>query len=200
MACLEKRGGRFRVSFRYGGRMFRQELKTESEREAQALLGRVEENLILLERGKLDPPADGNLALFLLSDGKINDKPKVEVSVSLSIFFRRYRDEFTKGAKEANTRYTEKIHMDHLERVIGPRAGIRSVTAETLQKYVDGRAGESPMNLRTMALTYRMDRPLSFTGDSSIARTGLFLARPMGMIMSRWSFPRGRKESPVTRL
>jgi len=113
------------------------------KRQRERLRGRIEENLILLERGKLDPPADGNLALFLLSDGKINHKPKVEPSLSLTMFFRRYRDEFTKGAKEANTHYTEKIHMDHLERVIGPRTGIRSVSMETLQKYVDKRAGET---------------------------------------------------------
>ena len=83
--------------------MFRHELKTEVEKEAEGLLGRIEENLILLERGKLDPPADGNLALFLLSDGKINHKPKIEPLLSLTMFFRRYREEFTKGAKEANT-------------------------------------------------------------------------------------------------
>ena len=50
MASLEKRGERFRVIFRYGGKKFRHELKTGSEREANALVGRVEENLILLER------------------------------------------------------------------------------------------------------------------------------------------------------
>src|SRR5271170_8351595 len=73
MAWLEKRGGRFRVGFRYAGKKFHHELKTESEREANALVGRVEENLILPERGKFDPPTNGDLALFLLSDGKITE-------------------------------------------------------------------------------------------------------------------------------
>ncbi len=180
MASLEKRGGRFRVIFRYGGKKFRHELKTGNEREANALVGRVEENLILLERGKLDPPADGNLALFLLSDGKINEKPRVEVSLPLSMFFRRYRDEFTKGAKEANTRYTEKIHMDHLERVIGPRTGIRSVTAETLQRYVDERAGE----------TGPSDRPMSrVTIQKEI---GTF-----GSIWNKWGVPQALVSGPA---
>lgn len=70
MAWLEERGGRFRVCFRYGGRKYRHELKTGSEQEANALVGRVDENLILLERRKIEAPADGNFALFLLSDGK----------------------------------------------------------------------------------------------------------------------------------
>lgn len=142
MAWLEKRNGRFRVSFRYGGKKYHHELETEEEREASAQVGRVEENLILMGRGKLVPPEDGNLALYLLSDGKINEKPKVPESISLGHFFRRYTDEFTKGAKESNTRYTESIHVSHLERLIGSRTGIRSITVETLQKYVDDRAKE----------------------------------------------------------
>jgi integrase len=96
-----------------------------------------------MERGRLEPPADGDLALFLLSDGKINKKPKVEESVPLATFFRRYREEFPAGAKEANTRYTERIHMKHLERIIGPRTGVRSITGETLQRYINERAKET---------------------------------------------------------
>lgn len=153
MAWLEKRSDTYRIVFRYDGRKFRHELKTESEREANALLGRLEENLILLERGKLLPPADGNLGLFLLSDGKITEKPKVEVSIPLKAFFERYRKEFPKGAKEANTRYTEEVHMRNLERLIGPRVGVRSIANETLQTYVNNRSKE----------TGRKGEPLSHT-------------------------------------
>lgn len=142
MAWLEKRGERFRIKFRYGGRNYQHGLKTENQREAEGILGRLEENLILLERGKLEPPADGNLPLFLLTDGKINEKPKIEPSVPLKDFFRRYRDTFTEGAKESSTRYTETIHMKHLERIIGPRTGVRSITSETLQRYIDERGAE----------------------------------------------------------
>jgi hypothetical protein len=44
-------------------------LKDVEVREAHGLLERLEDNLRLLERGKLDPPGDSDLALFLLSDG-----------------------------------------------------------------------------------------------------------------------------------
>jgi hypothetical protein len=133
LASLEKRGDSFRIVFRYSGRKYWQELKTGNEREANALLGRLEGNLILLERGKLDPPADEELALFLLSDGKISQKPRVDVSVRLAAYFDRYRKEFPAGAKEANTRCTEEIHMRNLERLIGARVGVRSIKTETLQ-------------------------------------------------------------------
>ena len=111
MAWLEQRAGRYRVCFRYGGKKLRHELKTEDEDEAKGLVARVEENLKLMERGRLAPPADGDLALFLLSDGKLSEKPKVPESLPLATFFRRYKDEFPAGAKEANTRYTEGIHI-----------------------------------------------------------------------------------------
>jgi integrase len=153
MAWLENRKGRFRVSFRYGGKMYHHELKTENEKEAQALIGRVEENLILLERGKLEPPTDGELGLFLISDGKINSKPKIAESLPLSTFFRRYAQEFTKGAKESNTRYTETIHIKHLERIIGARTGIRSITLETLQEYVEERSKEKGRNGEVLSHT-----------------------------------------------
>jgi integrase len=146
MASLEKRGDNYRIVFRYNNRRYRHELKTGNEREANALLGRLEDNLILLERGKLDPPADGNLSLFLVSDGKIAEKPKVEASVPLKAFFDRYRKEFPAGAKEANTRYTEEIHMRNLQRLIGARVGVRSIATETLQKYVNERSKERGRN------------------------------------------------------
>jgi len=142
MAWLERRGENYRIKFRYGGKNYQHALKTGSQREAEALLGRLEDNLILMERGKLEPPRDGELGLFLLSDGKINAKPKVEESLSLAEVFRRYKEKFTAGAKEANTRYTEKIHMKHLEDLIGGRTGIRSISSESLQRYVEERAKE----------------------------------------------------------
>jgi integrase len=142
MAWLEKRNGRYRIKFRYCGKNYQHALKTANQREAEALLGRLEDNLILMERGKLEPPSDGELGVFLISDGRINAKPKIAESLPLGEMFRRYQERFTQGAKEASTRYTEKIHMSHLESVIGKTTGVRSITAGTLQRYVEERAKE----------------------------------------------------------
>ena len=180
MAWLEKRGGRFRVAFRYGGKKYHHELQTESEREANALVGRVDENLILMERGKLDPPTDGNLALFLISDGKIAEKPKIEESLPVALFFRRYTAEFTEGAKEANTRYTETIHVKHLERIIGRRTGIRSVTTAVLQTYIDKRSKEKGRN----------DEALSHTTIQK--EIGSFAS-----IWNKWGVPNGLVAGPA---
>lgn len=74
-----------------------------------------------------------------MSGGKINQGPVLEPLVTLADLFKRYHARQTDG-KESNTKYTEKIHTAHLERLIGKRTGIRRITTDTLQHYVDERA------------------------------------------------------------
>lgn len=70
MAWLERRGKRFRVVFRFQDQRFLAVLKATDAKEAEACRGRVEENLRLVERGRLTVPDGADLGLFLLSDGK----------------------------------------------------------------------------------------------------------------------------------
>ena len=53
MASLEFRSHAYRIIFRFGGKKFQTPLKTADRKEAEGCLGRVEENLRLLERGRL---------------------------------------------------------------------------------------------------------------------------------------------------
>ncbi|MCY2952551.1 MAG: hypothetical protein NTU53_11325 [Planctomycetota bacterium] len=138
MAWLEKRGNRFRIKFRYGDRELRYPLKTASQDDADAALSRLVENLALLNRGRLELPEGADIGLFLLSDGKLTRKPKIE-SVSFKEYFKRYRER--QDGKEKNTRDTEKIHMAHLERLLSPRT-VQAVTTADLQGYVDKRSQE----------------------------------------------------------
>jgi hypothetical protein len=75
MASLEQRGRRYRLAFRLGGQKYQVALKTEDRREAEACLGRVEENLRLVERGRLTIPDGADVGLFLVSDGKLDQRP-----------------------------------------------------------------------------------------------------------------------------
>jgi hypothetical protein len=78
MAWLEQRGQMYRLSFRYDGKLYRHSLRTTDEEEAGACLSRLEEGIRLLERGGLEPPAPGaDLALYLLSEGKVSAKPEI---------------------------------------------------------------------------------------------------------------------------
>ena len=104
MASLEQRGNRFRIIFRLGGRKHHVNVKTEDRKDAEACLIRLEENLRLVERGRISIPDGADIGLFLLSDGKLEKPVEVVRSVRLSELFRLYQTKFTAGAKEAITR------------------------------------------------------------------------------------------------
>lgn len=144
MAWLERRGDLYRLKFRYGGREHAQSLKTGDRREAQALMGKLEENLILLERGKLEVPPGADLGLFLLSDGKLHQSPTLAHAPTLGQLFAKYREAGYCG-KEKNTRDTEEVHMGHLERLLGARRNVQGVMVEVLQGYVNERAKDDGM-------------------------------------------------------
>jgi integrase len=146
MAWLERKGTMFRIRFRFGGKKQFVALKTAKEREANSCLARFEENLRLAERGRLEIPDDADVGLFLLSDGKLNHRPLDEcrpAPVTLGQLFAGYRDNYPKRAKEENTRYTERIHMNHLERLLGAGTQLHSITAKMLQGYVATRSQET---------------------------------------------------------
>ncbi len=65
MVSLEKRGRAYRIVFRYAGVKYTRALSTRNEQAAEAALARLVDNLHRLEH---DPPDDGDLASFLLSD------------------------------------------------------------------------------------------------------------------------------------
>ncbi len=106
-------------------------------------MARLEENLRLVERGRLEVPANADLAVFLVTDGKLNAKPALEQPLTMAEVFERYNAQLPEGAKEASTRYTERIHLEHLKRLIGTRIPFRGLTTEILQQYVDERSQES---------------------------------------------------------
>jgi integrase len=143
MASLEKRGQRFRIAFRIGGRKHHISIKTTDPSEANSCLNRLAENLRLVERGRLNIPDGADVGLFLLSDGKLNRPVEVKKVVSLGDMIGHYLVTFTTGAKESNTRKTEGIHFRHVKRVIGVTTPLSDVTNATIQNYVNARIAES---------------------------------------------------------
>lgn len=142
MASLERRGNRFRVIFRLGGQKHHISLNATDQRDAEACLVRLEENLRLVERGRLAIPDGADVGLFLLTDGRLDKKVRVERAVRLAEMFDTYRTEFTAGAKEAITREMENIHLNHLTRLIGGDTPVAAVTAGVIQQFVDARSRE----------------------------------------------------------
>ena len=83
MASLDHRGNHYRVAFRLGGQKFQVAVKAKDSKEAEACLARLEENLRLVERGRLTIPDGADVGLFLLSDGKLEQRVKVAVGISV---------------------------------------------------------------------------------------------------------------------
>ncbi len=153
MASLEQQvqGGNYRVVFWLGGRKFSRTLKTSDEQAANAAVLRIEENIRLLERGRLEIPADADVATFLLSDGKLDKKPAIPVVLRLSDLIDAYRKHLPKDSLESNTLCTMDIHLKHLQRILTPKLIVNSVNQAHLQKYVEKRSSEKGRRARCVS-------------------------------------------------
>ena len=141
MASLEfdPASGRYRIRFRYRGKPYKRSLKTVDKREAESLVGRVEDTLRLLERGRIELPSDCEPGLFILSDGKLHGKATHAAVVTLQDLFGLYREKLPEGAKEATTLEGENIHIKHLLRHLKSTAVVQTIAVGDLQAYVEKR-------------------------------------------------------------
>jgi hypothetical protein len=81
--------GNYHVSFRFGGRKFKRSLRTKDAATAEGRRLRLEENIRLVESGRLAILSEADVPTFLLSDGKLNSKVSVRQDYYLAASFRR---------------------------------------------------------------------------------------------------------------
>jgi integrase len=153
MASLEKRADNFRIVFRFGGRKFSRALKTHSDKAATVCLARLEDNLRRLDLGTLALPDGADIASFLLSDGKIDGKPRAPAACSLAHLLDGYVVSLKAGGLEQTTLDCIGIHVRHLKRVMGEHFPIRSLELQHLQDYVDERAKAKGRHGRKVSAT-----------------------------------------------
>jgi integrase len=163
MGWVEQRGKKFRLSFRYGGRMFRHSLGVESQREADESLALVERNLRLLEQGILEMPRGADLPLFLLSGGKLTAKPEVVDVVTFGEIIDLYLGAHA-GAQENNTIYTARIHANHLKKTLGSDFPVQNLTTADLQAHVARRAKAKGRHGKPLSPTTIKKEIASFSG------------------------------------
>lgn len=164
MAWLEvKNSGQYHIAFRFGNQKFKRSLRTSNRKEAEAAKSRVDENIRLVERGRLTLPDDADVAAFLISDGMLKSRVIVARPLTLRELFSRYQSEMPSAAMEQNSRSTVKVHLRHIERLLGRSLPLHEVTSQTLQAYVQSRSVErglrgstvSPTTLRKEMTTFR---------------------------------------------
>ncbi len=142
MAWLEQKpNGRFHIAFRFAGQKFKKSLRTADPHAAQARLHRLEENIGLVENGRLALPEDVDVAVFLLSDGRLNGIPSRKSSLrTLKQFSESFLNSIPVGSLEDSTLTGMRIHLRHLSRILGVSFSLPTLSLEDLQRYVDRRS------------------------------------------------------------
>ena len=154
MAWLEKeKTGIYQICFRFRGERIKRSARTRALRKAETLLARVEENIDLVERGRLIVPCDADLFPFLVSDGKINDtNAKTITQVRLAKVFERYSESLPANAMSMQPLRIAGVHMRHIVRILGRRCNkVRSVSRDDLQHYINVRSKESGQRNRSVS-------------------------------------------------
>jgi hypothetical protein len=161
MAWLEEHptSGHFKICFRWGGRKLKKTVKITGRSKAEAALARFEENLGLLERGRLELPEGADVGTFLLSDGKLTGKPVAAPSKPLTLAELRdaYVEVHSNGALEANSLYTIGIHLRHLARTLGEAFPVGTLEGVHLQRHIDRRATKRYRGRPLSAATLRKE-------------------------------------------
>jgi hypothetical protein len=177
MAWLESKAGVFRIRFRFAGGKHILSLKTSDARTADNALGKFESNLRLIEEGVIAaPPPEADLGTYIISGGKLDGRPSRAERVepkTLAELFDSYLAAFPKGAKEATTWKTERIHIGHLRRLLDTKLYLSEVTPRTIQAYVTARADT--------------------VGSETVRKeVGTFTA-----VWNRWAVPQGMTTAPA---
>ena len=169
MAWLEPHptSGHFNICLRWQGKKLRRTLKTSVKKEAEGIMHRFEENVILLERGRLILPEGGDLMTFLLSDGKLDGVQPVQQApppiFTLREMVNRYLATLGNGTVEANTLATLRMHLHHVLRKFGDDFPVEGLKTHALQDYVNTRVRRkgkkklplSPATLRKEVSSFR---------------------------------------------
>jgi len=167
MAWLERHptSGHYKICFRWGKQRIKRTIKTTSRKDAETAMVRLQENISLVERGRLVLPADADVATFLLSDGMLSSKPQetpATVVLTLDELRQKYVDAHSCGAMERNSLETVKLHLRHFVDTLGASFPAASLALDDLQRHVDRRSRKlyrgrllSPITLRKEVATFR---------------------------------------------
>ncbi len=158
MASLQKDpSGNFHLAFQFGGSRFKRSLKTKSQRKAEAACSRVEENIALIEAGRMELPENIDLPTYLLSNGKLDHRPKVQSSLRLGQLFTTFEETVPADSMEATSLYTARLHMNHWVRVLGAMQALQSLSSRDVQRYVTHRSKEPGRRKHVSATTIRKE-------------------------------------------
>ncbi len=146
MAWIERNraNGPFQLVVRYGEQRLKRSTRTCDEREANEIASRVDRRLRMLETGEVELPDGIDVLTFLMSEGqRTQGTSKPIPSVSLEQVCDKFLSSLPEGALEANTLLTMRIHLNHIQRILGASARLRDINRQMLQEFVNARSKQS---------------------------------------------------------
>ena len=169
MASLEKRGGSFRIVFRYRGVKYTRRSENVRWRTARSCLSRLDDNLHRLELGTLAAAADVTWLAFCFPTGATQAASlRLTVTadrwfVDFGRLFAAYFANLPDGNLEPDSIKGMKIHERQLQRYFHKDFLISSLTLTHLQGYVEKRSHDkglkgrkvSPITIKKAIVTLR---------------------------------------------
>ena len=167
MASIEKRGGKYRVTFRHEGKKYGRSVGIDKLQKAQIAKAQVERNMELVSIGVLEVPAGCDVFDFFLTGKALDFAQKVEKEeavkkhenskISIEGLFNIYFNAFLKESIEENSFGMLETHRNNLQRLIGKRTKAATFGTGDIQKYVDKRAKEPGRRGTIQATTIRKE-------------------------------------------
>jgi integrase len=139
----DERSGNWVIGFVYAGKHFVRSCRTKTKADAHRTKAIVEETLTLLNTGRLTIPADANPGVWILSGGKLQEKPQTEdrpIANLGEVCDAYYADQVDKAD---TTLVGESTHINHLKRLLGETTALGSISLEVIQGYVNTRRKKS---------------------------------------------------------
>jgi len=162
MAVTEKRGEWYWIDFRFGGRRYRQSLKTHDPTVAETVAGGVNRTLMLLEQEALQIPEGADIVSFVLSGGRAvkscESNGHLKEPTTLAQLTEKYLETLSIGAVEQSSLKTIQMHLQHVIKTLGGRFRIGGLTLNDLQGHVNTRATKKGIRGRKLsAMTLRKE-------------------------------------------
>ncbi len=173
------------ASFDFGGVSYTHSLRTRDEKEAERRIGPIRDVLYRLEHGTLEMPSTADPKAFIVSGGRVEQKPRPVAQLTMEALKDAYLA--SRSGVEENTRGTLAIHLGHACRVFGPGAAVESIRLADVQGYARART-VSGYTIRKELRTFRQACQWAFAG-------GLTKAGPSWM-MSAVDLPKDRGREP----
>jgi integrase len=153
----------FYCQFCYLGKRYTVTVGKVSPSEADAFAGSADLILLRLKQKLISLPPGVGIDEFILSGGKTPEQPVPVVErTSFATIKQKYLNTHRNGAMEANSLQTVEMHLNHVERTLGGKFPLQSLTLADLQRHVNRRREKSyrgkklsPVTLRKEMATFR---------------------------------------------